>query len=99
MSKEIKNNLKELGFKDNEITVYIALTQLGESTAAKIAKKSDLPRTTAISILENLKKENYITAHKYRGSTYYWIESPKILVNILENKINIAKIITLIIKK
>ena len=90
MLREIKNNLKELGFKDNEITVYIALTQLGESTAAKVAKKSDLPRTTVISILENLKKENYITTHRYRGSNYYWIESPKILVNILENKIGIA---------
>ena len=90
MASELKNSLKQLGFKDSEIKVYIALTQLGESTAAKVAKKADLPRTTVISVLEKLKNENYLTSHKYRGSTYYWIESPKILINILESKMAIA---------
>jgi len=90
MLEKIKHYLKELGFKHNEIIVYIALTQLGESAAAKIAKKANLPRTTVISILNKLAEENYLTTHKYRGTTYFWIESPKTLIQLLESKITLA---------
>jgi len=91
MLKEIKTNLKELGFNSNEIKVYIALTQLGEATASQIAKKSDLPRTTAIGLLNKLKESNYLTGHIYRGKTYYWVESPKIITNIFGQKMEIAE--------
>jgi len=90
MIKSIKNNLKELGFSSNEIKVYIALTQLGEATASQIAKKSDIPRTTAISILNKMKDDNYLTVHKYRGTTYFWIESPKTLADSFEHRKEIA---------
>lgn len=94
MLKEIKTSLKELGFSDNESKVYIALTQLGEATAFDISKKSDLPRTTVISILERLRNGGYITEHTYRGKTYYWVESPKIIGSVLEHKIEIAESLT-----
>jgi len=85
-----KNLLAELGYKPNEIKVYLALTELGESPASKVAKKIDLPRTTAISLLDKLAADNLLSTHKYRGKTFYWIESPKVLKQILENKIKIA---------
>jgi sugar-specific transcriptional regulator TrmB len=91
MLKEIKNSLKELGFHENEIKVYIALTQLGEAAAAQIAKKAELPRTTAISILNKLAQENYLTMHRYKGVTYYWVESPHAIVSGLETKIKVAE--------
>jgi len=90
MVKQIKNYLRELGFTANEIKVYIALTQLGEAKAVEVAKKIDLPRTTVISLLNKLSKDNYLTTNKYRGTTYYWIESPKTISASLENKIAIA---------
>lgn len=89
--QSIKNSLKELGFKENEIKVYLAVTQLGEAPASKIAKKTDLPRTTVISILDKLKNEQYLSTHKYKGVTQYWIESPKTLKQSFENKISIAE--------
>lgn len=90
MIKEIKNALRELGFSVNEIAVYIAVSQLGEATAAEIAKKSDLPRTTAISLLNKLREGNYLTTHLYRGKTYYWIESPKTISSAFQQKVRIA---------
>jgi len=90
MINQIKTYLKELGFNSNEVSVYIALTQLGEAKAAQIAKKANLPRTTTISILDKLAKDNYLTTNKYRGVTYYWIESPKTLAGILETKLDVA---------
>lgn len=89
--KEIKDNLKELGFNSNEIKVYIAVTQLGEATAAQVAKKSDLPRTTAISLLARLKEQHYITDHIYKGVTYYWVESPRVLSQVFEQKLKLAE--------
>ena len=91
MIKEIKNNLKELGFNNNEIKVYTALTQLGEATAAQIAKKSDIPRTTAISILDKLANNKLLTTHVYRGKTYYWIESPQTLKESFVHKTVVAE--------
>jgi len=91
MIKKIEDILKDLGFKDSETKVYVCLTQLGEATAAQVAKKADIPRTTAISILEKLKNENYLTTNKYKGVTYYWVESPKTIVDSFENKVEAAK--------
>ena len=89
--KEIKNSLSELGFHENEIKVYLALTQLGEATAAQVAKRAELPRTTAISILNKLAQDNYLTMHRYKGLTYYWVESPHAIVASLETKIKVAE--------
>lgn len=91
MKKEIESYLKDLGFGKNEIKIYVALTELGEAKALQISKKADLPRTTAISILNKLAEENYLTTHLYKGVTYYWIESPKVISNIFEHRIDIAK--------
>ena len=87
---KIKENLDELGFNSNEVKVYIALTQLGEGTAAMVAKKTDLPRTTVISLLDRLGGQNYITAHIHKGKTYYWIESPRVIENAFQKKLEIA---------
>jgi len=91
MTNNLKKNLAELGFKTNEIKVYIALTVLGEARAADIAKKAGLPRTTAISILEKLQSENYLTLHRYRGVNFYWVESPSVITEIFKNKMTYAQ--------
>jgi sugar-specific transcriptional regulator TrmB len=91
MNEEIKKELRALGFSDNEANVYFASTQLGEATAAEIAKKAGLPRTTAISILSKMKEDGYLTVHKYRGALYYWIESPKVIGEIFRQKTEIAE--------
>ncbi len=89
--KEIKGSLRELGFNQNEIKVYIAVTQLGEATAALVAKKADLPRTTVISLLGRLKDQHYVTDHIYKGTTYYWVESPRVLAQVFEQKLKLAE--------
>lgn len=90
MLEQIKANLKELDFDSNEIKVYLASTQLGESPASAIAKKAGLHRTTTISILERLAEAGYLSLHRYRGVTYYWVESPKTLEASFTNKAAIA---------
>lgn len=91
MKAKIRKSLRDLGFSENEIQVYMSLTQLGESTAAKIAKKSGLPRTTVIGILEKLKHEGHLSSFRYKHSTYFWIESPKTIQNVFLNRAKIAE--------
>jgi len=91
MIKDIKNYLFELGFNKNEAAVYLVLAKLGEARASQIAKAADLPRTTVISILDKLVGGNYITTHVYKGITSYWIESPQVLLDNLNSKIEIAE--------
>jgi len=89
--KNIATSLKDLGFSRHEIKVYLALTELGEAKASKIAKKSEMPRTSVISILERLVEQNFVTTHVFRGTTYYWVESPGTIAEIFENKVKIAQ--------
>ena len=91
MIKDIKNYLAELGFNKNEASIYLALAKLGEAKASQIAKTAEIPRTTAISILQKLNAENYITAHTYKGVISYWIESPQVLLDNLSSKMEIAE--------
>jgi len=79
MTTHVLTYLKELGLQENEAAVYLSVAKLGEAPASQIAKKANLPRTTAISILEKFYKDGLISTHKYKGVTYYWIESPEIL--------------------
>ena len=91
MEKEIISNLKDLGLNENEIKVYLALTKLGEAAASRIAKAANLPRTTTISILEKMKMLDYLSSHIYNGMNYYWIESPMMFKESLQNKLKIAE--------
>ena len=91
MVKDIKGYLSELGFNRNEASVYLALAKLGEAKASQVAKTAGLPRTTAISILNKLAESSYITTHVYKGVISYWIESPQILLDSLNQKVVVAE--------
>jgi sugar-specific transcriptional regulator TrmB len=90
MLAQIKKTLTDLGFKENEVKVYISLTELGEAAAAEVAKRAGLARTTVISILNKLEKLGYLTTHKFRGKIFYWIESPQVLGDVFQNKAELA---------
>lgn len=88
--EQVKKSLADLDFSPNEIKIYLTLTTLGESTASQIAKKSEMPRTTAISLLEKLTQRGFFSKHIYKGTTYYWVESPRVLEEIYLNKVEAA---------
>ena len=52
--------LKNLGLNDKEANIYLALLQLGKSTATKIAKKSGLKRPTTYVIIEQLIDKGFV---------------------------------------
>ncbi|MBS3097523.1 hypothetical protein J4209_01865 [Candidatus Woesearchaeota archaeon] len=53
--------LRKFGLSDREIKVYLALLELGEALASKIAEKTNTPRTLSYDILENLLKKGLVS--------------------------------------
>ncbi len=83
MKEEI---LKEIGFTENEVKVYLALLELGSVTATEISKLSKVHRTNVYDTLNSLIKKgvvNYILKDKKK---YYEATNPNNLLNILKEK-------------
>lgn len=91
ITKNITTQLRALGFNRNEIVVYVALTQLGESHATMIAKKAGLPRTTTLSILQKMEHNGFVSIHRYKGRRFFWIESPHMIAQTFKRQVKIAE--------
>lgn len=83
----IKDNLKNLGFKEKEMDVYLACLELGTSTALKIAKKAGIKRPYFYDIVESLIKYSLIAITHKGKKRYFTATPPEKLKEIQEEKI------------
>ena len=81
----ISNILQQLGFSKNEIDVYLAALELGLSSAQDIAKKANIKRTTAYSVLDSLVQRGFISKTKEKRKTRFLVEPPDKLLFIVSN--------------
>ncbi len=58
----IDEELRMLGFTDNEIKVYLILLRIGESKAGRIAKESFLERTSTYNALKKLQEKGMVSS-------------------------------------
>lgn len=82
----LKNKLMILGFPENEIKVYLALLDLGSSTAGNITKKSGINRTNVYDALERLLEKGLATYVISSNRKYFQATSPDNLINFFEEK-------------
>jgi sugar-specific transcriptional regulator TrmB len=82
----ILNELLSAGLSEKEAKTYLSLLELGEASIAKITKKSALKRSTVYEMLENLKEKGLVSQTHHQKRTLFLAESPKKLVESLENK-------------
>ncbi len=85
---QIQNNL---GFSEKKASVFLALLQLGETGAVDIARKARLKRTTVYNILPELTDEGLIASTNLGNHKRYFVTDPRILLKILESKLEITK--------
>ena len=78
--------LNEVGLSQNEAEVYLASLSLGPTTILKIAKASQIRRTTVYSVIETLKNKGLIHIKPVGLKQLYVAEHPERLDNIIENK-------------
>jgi len=81
-----ENDLKQLGLSDKEAKVYLAVLELGPSTAIQIAQKADINRPTAYVQIEALMKMGLMSSHEKGKKTYFAAEPPERLRELVRIK-------------
>ncbi len=90
----IKKALTSYGLDTHEIAIYLHLLSRVESSAYKIAKDLNLPRSTVYNKLLSLEKQGLIAVAKINNVQHY---SPKSLQSFFENLDNKRKSIEAIL--
>ncbi len=68
--------LEHMGLKPKEAGIYLALLEIGEGSAQEIAEQAKTKRTTAYSVLEELRKKGFLFQAKRSGHTFFIPENP-----------------------
>jgi len=86
MNIDLLEQIKKIGFQENEAKVYLALLELGRATVTEIGKATGMNRTTGYDILERLCL-NGVANRTTVGKKHMYIAEPPIrLKQYLKNK-------------
>lgn len=78
--------LKEVGLTDHEATVYFTMISLGPSSILKIARASNVKRTTIYSVIDSLKEMGLVRLDIKGFKKLFVAENPEKLATTLERK-------------
>lgn len=78
--------LEDLGFTNAEIKVYLALLELGTSTAGPILEKSKLQNSVVHMTLNKLVEKGFVTFVKEGKRNHYQATNPKHIVEYINEK-------------
>lgn len=78
--------LKKMGLSENEAKVYLALLELGSSTAQQIAQKAQVNRATTYVQVESLMKMGLVTSFDKGKKTFLRAEDPEYLKKVIEKQ-------------
>ena len=82
----MEEELKLLGLNDADIKVFLAVLELGESSASEIARKAEVPRASIYDVLERLEKEGLVSHIVKDFKKYFNSSQPNTIVENLEYK-------------
>lgn len=84
-------SLQNLDLNEKEARVYVAMLQLGKTTAHSIARHANLKRPTTYLILESLIDKSIVKKIPETNATQYVAIGPKELFSYIKNKIEITE--------
>lgn len=73
----LEKELEKLGMNDREAAVYTAALKLGPTTAIKIARSTNIKRTTVYGILESLKQRGLVAVELAGLKQYFVAAAPE----------------------
>ena len=86
--------LKGLGLSEGEVTVYLSLLKLGQTTVSELTKETGQHRTTIYDFLEHLLEKGLVSYIVQQNTKYYQAAAPtKLLEVIQEKEQNIKKVL------
>jgi HTH-type transcriptional regulator, sugar sensing transcriptional regulator len=83
---DLSNVLKNYGLSDKEAKVYLACLSTGSSSAHKISKTAEIPRSTTYEVLESLQTLGLISSFQKKSIKYFTAESPNSIVAAAKEK-------------
>ncbi|MBT5338522.1 hypothetical protein HN858_05085 [Candidatus Falkowbacteria bacterium] len=86
----LKNQLKNLGFTENESSIYLALFDLGKSRAGQIIEHTSLHRNLVYTALDSLENRQLVTKVMVKGVAEFSANSPTSLIDEIDNKKQLA---------
>jgi len=78
--------LEDLGLTNAEIKVYVAMLELGVTTAGPVIKKTNLQNSVVHMTLQKLVEKGFISFIKKGKVKYYQATDPKNIINFIEEK-------------
>lgn len=88
---ELKSKLHEFGLSDKESNVYLAMLELGPSSAQDIAKKAGVNRATTYVMLESLKRRGLMSSVERGKKILFAAESPEHLLSVVDSEVQVAR--------
>jgi len=91
MENMLNLELRKLGLKEKEVSVYLAALELGFTSVQNIARKTGLSRPTVYEIIRVLTAKNLMREIKRQGAvqgerSYFAAESPDALLGLLRTQ-------------
>ena len=83
---KIKELLKNSGFLDKEIAIYLNILELGRGTVAEISRKAGINRSTGYVILDSLAGKNLVSISGKEPKQEYVALSPANLIEFLNQQ-------------
>ena len=77
---DTKETLQHFGLNEKQASIYLALLELGTSSAPTISKKSGVKRPTTYVILQELRQKGLLTEMPKKSKTLFTAKSPEILL-------------------
>lgn len=78
--------LEKIGLTNGEISVYLAMLRLGQTTAGPIVDESKVTRSKIYDILERLKNKGLVSYITKESTKYFSAADPNTILHYLENK-------------
>lgn len=95
----LENQLKQLGFSKNETKVYLALFDSGKCRAGQIIESTGLHRNLVYTSLDELVAKGLVAKVLKNGVATFFVNSPELLLSMVEEQKNIAQEIVDTLKK
>ncbi|MBU0758145.1 MAG: helix-turn-helix domain-containing protein [Nanoarchaeota archaeon] len=78
--------IEELGFTENETSIYLSLLQFGESSANTVSEKTGLHRSYCYDTLSKMANKGLVSYSTKQGKKYFKGVHPKKFLDILKEK-------------
>lgn len=78
--------LKDLGFEEREIKIYLALIRISDSPALKLSKEIGIDRTTTYDLLERLINRGIVSSYVKNKSKHFSALAPEKLLHHFKEK-------------